>query len=117
MSATTAAICAAAVGLRAVVDIDPDRPVVFADAVDAAGDVEFGAERDLEESVDDLGVGEGLALGGAAFRDLGVFGGGRRLRGQRRSATSDARRMAAPSVRWPLGGAASEPAERHDVVL
>ena len=50
----------------AVVDEDADRAVVLADAVDAAGHVKFGAERDLEEAVDDLGVGEGLALGRAA---------------------------------------------------
>ena len=35
----------AAVGLGAVVDEDADRAVIFADAVDAAGDMEFGAER------------------------------------------------------------------------
>ena len=60
-----------AVGRGAVVDIDPDRAVIFADAVDAAGDMEFGAERDLEKAVDDFGVGEILALGRAALGDLG----------------------------------------------
>ena len=38
--------------------------------------MKLGAERDLEEAVDDFGVGEGLAFGGAALGDLGVFGGG-----------------------------------------
>ena len=75
MSATTAATCA---GGRAwpVVDEDAHRPVVFADPVGAAGDLEFGAEGDLEKAVGDLGVGEGLALGGAALGDLGMLGGG-----------------------------------------
>ena len=41
----------AAIGLGAVVDIDSDRTVIFADAIDAAGELELGAERDLEESV------------------------------------------------------------------
>ncbi len=47
-----------AVGRGAIVDEHLHRPVVFADAVDTAGDVEFGAERHLEEAVEDLGVGE-----------------------------------------------------------
>ena len=38
--------------------------------------MEFGAEGDLEESVDDLGVGEGLALDRAAMGDVGVLGRG-----------------------------------------
>src|SRR3954471_2890090 len=46
----------AAIRLCFVVDIDSGRPVVFADAVDAAGDMEFSAEGDLEQPVDDLGV-------------------------------------------------------------
>ena len=68
----------AAVGLCPVVDIDPHRPIVFADAVDAAGDMKFSAEGDLEKPVDDFGVGEGRALDRAAMGDLGVFGRGRR---------------------------------------
>ena len=42
----------AAVGLGAVVDEDAHRRIVFADAVDAAGDMEFRAEGDLEEAVE-----------------------------------------------------------------
>ena len=51
---------AAAIGPGAVVDEGADRHVELADAVDAAGGVELGAERDLEEAVDDLRVGERL---------------------------------------------------------
>ena len=45
--------------------------------------MEFGAEGDLEEAVDDFGVGEGLALDRAAMGDLGVLG---RRRAPRRPA-------------------------------
>ena len=106
----------AAVGLRAVVDIDADRPVVFADAVDAAGDVEFGAERDLEEAVDDFGVGEALALGRAAVGDLGVLGRGGR-RGQQRASETSATPQLTGQRRAsgrPCAGALGT-AERHDV--
>ncbi len=63
----------AAVEREAVVDIDPHRAVIFADTVDAAGDMEFGAEGNLEEAVDDLGVGEILALDRAAVSDLDIL--------------------------------------------
>ena len=36
----------------------PHRPVIFADAVDAAGEMIFGAERGLQKAFDDLAVGE-----------------------------------------------------------
>ena len=64
----------APVGLSAIFDIHPDGLVVFADAIDAPGDAHLGAERGCEEALEDLGVGEGLALGGAAFGDFGIFG-------------------------------------------
>ena len=44
----------------------PHRHVVFADAVDPAGEMEFGAERSLEETFGDLGVGEAFPLGALA---------------------------------------------------
>ena len=78
----------AAVGLGAVVDIDPDRSVVFADAVDAAGDVEFRTEGDLEEPIDDFGVAEGLAFDRAAMGDLGILGRGRRAAASMASVTN-----------------------------
>ena len=117
MSATTAATCALRSGCGAVVDKDADRAVVFADAVDAAGDMELGAEGDLEESVDDLGVGEGLALDRAAMGDLGVFG--RRCAASRRqeprSVASIAPNCAGQCRAMPGLGAGT--AERHDAAL
>ena len=56
----------AAIRTRLVVDEHAHRLVVLADAIDAAGQMEFGAERDLEEAVGDLGVGELLASRAAA---------------------------------------------------
>ena len=47
----------------------PHRPVIFADAVDAAGEMIFGAECDLQKAFDDLAVGEDLLLGALALRD------------------------------------------------
>ena len=49
----------------------PHRPVIFADAVDAAGEMIFGAERGLQKAFDDLAVGEDLFLGALALRDGG----------------------------------------------
>jgi len=61
----------------------PDRRGVFADAVDPAGEMEFGAERGLEEAVEDLGVAESRSfaplLGGDRRR---VSGGRGRRRGR-----------------------------------
>ena len=54
----------------------PHRRVVFPDAVDAAGEMIFGAEGGLEETLDDLAVGEDLLLGALARSDGGNFGGG-----------------------------------------
>jgi hypothetical protein len=48
---------------RAAGGEDPHRHVVFSDAIDPAGEMIFGAERGLEESVCYLAVGEGLPLG------------------------------------------------------
>ena len=45
------------------------RHLIFADAVDPAGEMILGAERGLEKSVDDLAVGEGLLFGALARRD------------------------------------------------
>jgi hypothetical protein len=45
---------------------DAYRKLVFADAVDAAGEVIFGAEGGLEKTVDDLAIGEALLLGALA---------------------------------------------------
>ena len=111
----------AAVGLGAVVDKDAHRPVVFADAVDAAGDLKFGAEGDLEEAVDDFGVGEGLALdrrGAGRSRRL------RRLQAPRRAehapvpASSAAQESAGRTRPCRLQSAErrAEPAERHDAL-
>ena len=61
-----------AVGAVAVGE-HPHRPVVFADAVDAAGEMIFGAERGLQKAFDDLAVGEDLLLGALALRDGGNF--------------------------------------------
>ena len=47
------------------------RHLIFADAVDAAGEMIFGAERDLQKAFDDLAVGEALLLGALALRDRG----------------------------------------------
>jgi hypothetical protein len=58
----------------------PHRPVIFADAVDAAGEMIFGAERDLQKAFDDLAVGEDLLLGALALRDGGNVGEGRARR-------------------------------------
>ena len=49
----------------------PHRPVIFADAVDAAGEMIFGAERGLQKAFDDLAVGEDLFLGALALSDGG----------------------------------------------
>ena len=64
--------------------------------------MEFGAEGDLEEPVDDLGVAEGLALDRAAMGDFGVFGGG-----------EQSARQAGQRDQCRNAGTA-EPAERHD---
>jgi len=50
------------------------RPIVLSDAVDAAGQVIFGAERDLEEADGDFTVGEGFLFGALARSDGGDFG-------------------------------------------
>src|SRR5688572_14730336 len=63
-----------AVRLGAIVDEDAYRPVELANAVGRPAHVKLGAERDLEEAFDDLGVGEGLALDRAPPLDLGMFG-------------------------------------------
>jgi hypothetical protein len=52
-----------AIGLRAIVDKDPDRRLEFADAVGASSDAEFGPECDLEEPVDDLVIGKTGSFG------------------------------------------------------
>jgi hypothetical protein len=62
----------------AAVDEHPHRVIVFPDAVDPAGQLEFGAERGLEESFRDLAVGERLLLGALARGDGRDFGGGSR---------------------------------------
>ena len=61
--------------------------------------MEFGAERDLEEAVDDLVVGEAPRLQRAAVGDLGVFG--KRCRHQR-------------SERHAAERQKTEPTERHE---
>ena len=67
-----------AVGAVAVGE-HPHRRVVFPDAVDAAGEMIFGAEGGLEKTLDDLAVGEDLLLAALALRDGRNFGsGGRR---------------------------------------
>ena len=65
-----------AVGPGAV-GIHPHRPVIFANAVDAACKMIFGAERDLQKAFDDLAVGESFFLGALALRDGGIVRGGR----------------------------------------
>ena len=56
----------------------PHRPVIFADAIDPAGQMKFGAERGLEKPVGDFAVGESLLLGALARGDGGIFGAVRR---------------------------------------
>jgi hypothetical protein len=46
----------AAIGAGVVVDVDADRPVVLADAVDAAGDVKLRTKGHFEKAIDDFGV-------------------------------------------------------------
>lgn len=55
-----------------------DRSVVFADAVDPAGEVIFGAKGRFQKTFDDLAVGEGLLLRVLARHDAGNI---RRSRG------------------------------------
>ena len=86
ISATTCTDLRAAVGPGVVLDIDPDRAVEFANTIDPAGDMQFGAESDLEEPVDNLGVGKGLALDGAPAADLVMF---RRGRNDRRGGENE----------------------------
>ena len=81
MSATTLASCAFRSGRTVALGEDPHRHVVFPDAVDPAGQMEFGAEGGLEKPFDDLGVGEGLLFGALARGDGGDFGAGRRQPG------------------------------------
>ena len=64
-----------AVGAGAV-DEHPHRRVVFADAVDAAGELVFGTECRLQEAFDDLAVGKDLLLAALARRKGGIFDGG-----------------------------------------
>ena len=54
----------------------PHRHFVFADAVDAAGKMILGAERDLQKALDDLAVGEDLLLVALALRRRGMIAGG-----------------------------------------
>ena len=63
----------ATVRLAPAVHENPHRLIVFSDAVDALVGLELGAEGDLDKPVDDLGLGEGGALGFAA---CGCFFGG-----------------------------------------
>ena len=50
--------------------------LIFPDAVDAAGEMILGAERGLEEAVDDLAVGEGLLFRALTRCDRRNFGHG-----------------------------------------
>ncbi len=74
MSATT--FCELRLAVRAgAVGEYPHRHVVFPDAVDPAGQMVFGPEGGLEESLGYLGVGEGLFFRALARGDGGDFGG------------------------------------------
>ena len=66
----------AAVRHGAAVDEDPNRALKAADAVGFGFHRHFGAERGVEEALDDLRIGERLALEGAAGADLWIFGAG-----------------------------------------
>ena len=95
-----------AVGAGAVGE-HPHRRVVFADAVDAAGEMIFGAERGLQKAFDDLAVGEDLLLGALALRDRGNFGGGRRAATRIRRARRRPERLRASIGRKSAGRAHS----------
>src|SRR6516225_7229473 len=71
MSATTCASCA----LRSarVPSANTRTGPLFADAVDAAGEVIFGTEGSFQKTVDDFGIGEDLALHALACGDGGHF--------------------------------------------
>jgi hypothetical protein len=60
---------------------------IFPDAVDAAGEVKFRAERRLHEAFHDLAVGENPALRAPLGRNCGIFG--RNGRSQECSAGND----------------------------
>ena len=77
MSSTTWATWAPRSGRARFFHIHPHRAIELANAVHRASEMQFGAERGLEESVGDLGVGERLALGRAPAADLVMLGGGR----------------------------------------
>jgi hypothetical protein len=62
----------------AAVGEHPYGPGIFPDPVDAPGQLKFGAERGLQEAVDDLAVGKALLLGALARGDRGNFRCGRR---------------------------------------
>src|SRR5262249_5048923 len=90
-----------AVGAGPAVDVDADRAVELADAVDAPLGVEFGPEDDLEESVDDLLVGESLRLGRPPGADLlvlpaGMLGNGGRRRAHHGERRGDVQRSECP---------------------
>ena len=70
---TRLAIGFVSVALTALVLCAPT--IRAADAIDPAGQMEFGAEGGLEKSVDDFAVGESLPLGALARGDGRVFGG------------------------------------------
>ncbi|MGY4189231.1 YD repeat-containing protein [Bradyrhizobium sp. USDA 4459] len=57
------------------------RSVELADAIDAAGEVVFGAERSLEKAVGDFRVGKALLLGALARDDRGQLTGARHAGG------------------------------------
>jgi hypothetical protein len=48
--------------------------LIFPDAVDPSGEMILGAERGLEEAVDDLAVGKRFLFRALALRDGGNFG-------------------------------------------
>ena len=54
-------------------DEHANRHVIFANPVDAPGEMIFGAERSLHEAVDNLGVGERFFFGALAGRDGGIL--------------------------------------------
>ena len=63
-----------AIRLHVVLNVDPHWLVVLANAIDTPRNAHLGAEGCQEETLEDLGVGEGPALGRAALGDLWVFG-------------------------------------------
>src|ERR1700733_12296426 len=61
-----------AIGYALAGNEDPDRLIVFSDALRRHAELQFGAERDLEKAVRDLIIGKIRSLGRAPAADVGI---------------------------------------------